>query len=72
MNANEKNIFMNDSSLIRRVLTRALIAVALAVIGYRFLLPFTPPWIDVVFIALSVIILIAIWADRRKKSKDKN
>lgn len=62
---------MKNASLVRRVVTWLLVVVALSVIGYRFALPFTPPWIDVVFIVLSVIILVVIWAARRKKPNDE-
>jgi len=62
---------MKNSSVVRQILTWVLIAVALAVIGYRFILPFTPPWVDIAFIVLSVIILVVVLADHRKKSSDK-
>lgn len=62
---------MKSSSLIRRIVTWAFVVIALAVIGYRFVLPFTPPWIDVGFIGLSVVILVAVWADRKRKQRGK-
>lgn len=71
MNANN-NLNAAEKSVVFRAIVRWILGgIVLLGIGYRFILPFTPYWIDVlVFVAVgSILVFFGIKAKKEKQEK---